>query len=58
MEKVGIFIAQLEVIIKIWYILCPFGNLVPIWYIFPILVYCVEKNLATLQVHSTIFNYQ
>jgi hypothetical protein len=37
----------------IWYILWPFGTfyglLVTIWYIFPpVLVYCLEKNLATL----------
>jgi hypothetical protein len=38
----------LEYIMNIWYILWPFGNLMAIWYIFPILVYCVKKNLATL----------
>jgi hypothetical protein len=32
----------------IWYILCPFGNFLIIWYIFPVLVYCTMKNLATL----------
>jgi hypothetical protein len=26
----------------------PFDNLVSIWYISPLLVYCVKKNLATL----------
>jgi hypothetical protein len=33
---------------KCWYILWPFGNLVVIWYIFPVLVYFIEINLATL----------
>jgi hypothetical protein len=33
---------------NIWYYLRSFGNLVAIWYIFPLLVYCVKKNLATL----------
>jgi phosphotransferase system glucose/maltose/N-acetylglucosamine-specific IIC component len=32
---------------KYWYILWPFGNFVVIWYIFPVLVYCIKKNLAT-----------
>jgi hypothetical protein len=33
----------------VWNILCPFDNVVVIWYIFiPVLVYCVKKNLATL----------
>jgi hypothetical protein len=31
--------------LAIWYI---FANLVVIWCIFPLLVYCVKKNLATL----------
>jgi hypothetical protein len=48
MEKIGIFNSHLEYIMNIWYILWPFGNLMAIWYIFPILVYCVKKNLATL----------
>jgi hypothetical protein len=39
---------DLEFITAVWYILCPFGNLVVIWYIFPVLVYCVKKNMATL----------
>jgi hypothetical protein len=30
------------------YPLLPFGNLVALWYIFPLLVYCVKKNLANL----------
>jgi hypothetical protein len=39
----------------IWYILHPFGifydhlvHFVIIWYIFPVLVSCTKKNLATL----------
>jgi hypothetical protein len=39
---------MLECFMVIWYILWPFGNLVVIWYIFPRLVYCVKKKLATL----------
>jgi hypothetical protein len=30
------------------YILWPFGNLVVIWYIVRVLVFCIGKNLATL----------
>jgi hypothetical protein len=45
MEKVGIFYGHLE---HITTILCPSCDLVALWYIFPILVYCALKNLATL----------
>jgi hypothetical protein len=38
----------LEYITAIWYILGQSGNLMVIWYIFPVLVYCVKTNLATL----------
>jgi hypothetical protein len=31
-----------------WHILWLVGNLVAIWYIFTVLVYCVKKHLATL----------
>jgi hypothetical protein len=49
MENVGTFYAHMEYIAAIWYILCSFGNLEVIWYISPrFLVYCVNKNLATL----------
>jgi hypothetical protein len=48
MEDVGVFYA-------IWYILLPFGIVyghlvyfLVIWYIFPVLVRCNKKNLATL----------
>jgi hypothetical protein len=46
----------------IWNILWPFGiffghfgNVVVIWYIFPVLVYCVKENLATLTTTFRIF---
>jgi hypothetical protein len=54
MEKVGIFYARLEYIAAVRYILWPFGNLVVIQYIYPVLVYCGKKNLATLE-GSTVF---
>jgi hypothetical protein len=47
-ENVGIFYGDLEYFKAIWYILWPLGNVVEIWYIFPVLVYFVKKNLATL----------
>jgi hypothetical protein len=53
MEKVGIFFGHLEYIMDIWYILWLFGNLEGIWYISPVLVYCVKKNLATLRTSTT-----
>jgi hypothetical protein len=31
-----------------WYVLKPFGNFVVILFIFPRLVHCTTKNLATL----------
>jgi hypothetical protein len=39
------YVGILETILSI---LWPFGTLMVIWYIFPILVFCTEKNLATL----------
>jgi hypothetical protein len=41
-------LANLGHITVIWYIFWPFGNVVAIWYLSPILVYCVKKNLANL----------
>jgi hypothetical protein len=42
MEKVGTFFGHLEYITAILYILCPLGNLVAIWHIFPRFdIYCV-----------------
>jgi hypothetical protein len=58
--NLGIFWSTLEwkilYFLVIWAILrplgifyiCAFGNFVVIWYIFPALVYCTKKNLATL----------
>jgi hypothetical protein len=48
MENVGIFYAHLEYIMAILCILWSFGNFVVILLIFPVLVHCVKKNLATL----------
>jgi hypothetical protein len=36
MENAGIFYGNLEYFMVIWYILWPFGNVVVIWYIFPL----------------------
>jgi hypothetical protein len=54
MENVGIFYGHLEYFLVIWYILWPFGNLHSgnLVYFFPALVYCVMKNLATLEDRS------
>jgi hypothetical protein len=45
----------------IWSILRPFGifngrlvYFVVIWYIFPVLVFCTEKNLATLHLRPVL----
>jgi hypothetical protein len=48
MENAGIFCGHLEYFTVVWYILWPFCNVVVIWYFSLVLVYCVEKNLATL----------
>jgi hypothetical protein len=51
----GIYYWHLVYIIDIWYILLTFGiyywhlvDFMAIWYIFPILICCIKKNLATL----------
>jgi hypothetical protein len=44
----GTIYGHLVQFMAIWYNLWPFGNLVAIWYVSPVLVHCVEKNLATL----------
>jgi hypothetical protein len=56
MENIGIFYGHLVYFTLIWYILCPFGifyghlvYFVVIWTIFPVLVRCSKKNLATLR---------
>jgi hypothetical protein len=43
MKNVGIFYGNLVYFVAIWYILWSF------WYIFPVLVICTKKNLATLE---------
>jgi hypothetical protein len=45
MENVGTFFGHLEYVTAIWYSLCPLGNLVAIWYIFPLFgIVCQEKS--------------
>jgi hypothetical protein len=62
MEEAGILNGHFVYFIANWNILCPFdifyGNLVYFlfWYIFPILVCCTKKNLATLLVEADEFN--
>jgi hypothetical protein len=44
MKNAGIFYGHLEYFTAIWYILWPFGNVVVIWYIFPLFgILCQEK---------------
>jgi hypothetical protein len=52
-ENAGIFYGHLEYFTVIGYILWPFGNVVVICIFSFILVYCVQKNLATLIVAKT-----
>jgi hypothetical protein len=59
MEDVGIFYGRLVYFMDVWSILWPFWILailyfsyllvyfMVIWYIFPVSVYCTNKNLAT-----------
>jgi hypothetical protein len=54
MKNVALYCGRLEYFINIGYILWEVGNLVVIWHIFPALVYCTKKNLATL--HATAEN--
>jgi hypothetical protein len=54
MENVGIFYGHKEYFMAVCYILWPFGSLVVFWYIFPCLVFCVKKNLATLILSSML----
>jgi hypothetical protein len=44
----------------IWYILYPFGTyMLCFWDIFPVLVTCTKKNLATLtETHKTALEYE
>jgi hypothetical protein len=48
MENVGKIYGHLEYFTAICYVLWPLRHSVAIWYIFPVMVYCVKKNLATL----------
>jgi hypothetical protein len=48
MEDVGTFYDHLVYFTTIWYVLLPFGTFMVIWYVFPVLVCCTKKNLATL----------
>jgi hypothetical protein len=41
--------------LHIWHIVWPFGKVVVIWYIFPVLDYCIKKNLANLVYHYLMF---
>jgi hypothetical protein len=47
-EDVGTFYGRLVYFKASWYILWPFGFYGVFLYIFPVLVRCTEKNLATL----------
>jgi hypothetical protein len=49
LENVDIFYGHLKHFTDIWDILWPFGTFVFIRYIFPVLVSCTKKNLATLE---------
>jgi hypothetical protein len=45
MENAGLFYGRLEYFTLIWYISCPLGNVVVIWYIFPrVGILCHEKS--------------
>jgi hypothetical protein len=48
MEDVGIFYGHLVHFTVFCYILWTFSNFVVIGYIFPVLVFCTKKNLATM----------
>jgi hypothetical protein len=52
MDNVGVLYGQLVYLTNIWYILWPLGNFV---YFILSLVFCVEKNLATLVTSSLAF---
>jgi hypothetical protein len=62
MENVGIFYGHLEYFTDIWNILRTLGvfydlyaQFVTILDIFPVLVYCLKKNLATLLVTANLY---
>jgi hypothetical protein len=69
MNDVGILYGHSVYFTAIWYVLRPFGIFYVFWYIFPVLVCCSKKNLATLfhnaiyvvesqQIRNTIFTLQ
>jgi hypothetical protein len=59
MEDIGIFYVRLVNFAAIWYFggvlvfSMPFGIFLANWYIFPELVFCAKKNLATLSCKFT-----
>jgi hypothetical protein len=48
METVGVFYSYLEYFTDTWDIFNHLVHFVLNWYIFPVLVSCTKKNLATL----------
>jgi hypothetical protein len=59
MKNVGIFYGHVEYFTANGCFLWPFGKVVVIWYLFPVLVHCVMKNLATrlFTSHSNFSNW-
>jgi hypothetical protein len=54
MEDDGLFYSHLVYFTAIWHILWPFYIFFVLWYIFPLLVYCKKKDLATLLESSDV----
>jgi hypothetical protein len=58
MEGLGIgrksCVYSMDYITAIWYLSLAFGILTALWYIFPVLVHCVKKNLATLHTYRAM----
>jgi hypothetical protein len=48
MKDVGILYYPMVYFNSIWFSLWAFGIVFPLWYIFPVLVRCIKKILATL----------
>jgi hypothetical protein len=48
MKDVGILYYPMVYFNSIWFSLWAFGIFFPLWYIFPVLVRCIKKILATL----------
>jgi hypothetical protein len=55
--NVGTFYGPLEYFVSHLVYFRPFGNIVVIWYIFPILVHCIKKNMATLPGDSGVAQF-